>query len=259
MSYSIARAWGQTYFILGLQLHPVGVSEVHSYVERVIRSNEKALVLNLNIHCVNLAVRSPWLAEFINQAQMVFCDGDGVRMGLKLLNFNPPPKITYADWMWQLAAFCEKKQFSLYFLGGSPGVAEKAGRRLVQKFPSLKLAGMGHGFFKKEGPESESVVAEINRLKPDILVVGFGMPAQEEWLRKNWQSLDVHIFLTGGAVFDYLSGNLKRAPEWMLRWHLEWFFRLLQQPRRLFKRYIIGNPEFLFRVLRVKWQKRTKK
>lgn len=246
----------EPYKILGLNLHPVDTGQVRRFMEEVIQEKGKALVLNLNIHCVNLAGATPWLKQFLNEAPLVFCDGDGVRLGLWFLGMKPPPKITYNQWMWQVAAHCEEKDFSLYFLGGRPGVSEEARQQVLKKHPRLRIVGVRDGYFQKQGPENEAVVEEINRLKPDILVTGFGMPVQEQWLSENWKRIDAHIFLNGGAVFDYLSGRLAKAPAWMVRFHLEWLFRLFQEPRRLFKRYVLGNPYFFYRIFKEKMQKK---
>lgn len=235
--------------VLGIPLHDVTVKEVHSLIGEVIKQNAKALVLNLNVHCVNLALKNPWLRDFLNEAQLVFCDGDGVRWGLRWLGHKPPPKITYAYWIWQLAGFCDKKRYRLFFLGGKPGVAQAAGNNLKARFPGLQISGVQDGYFEKEGEENEKVIQEINRAKPDILVVGFGMPLQEKWLKENWRRLDAHIFLTAGAVFDYVSGRLARAPEWMIDHELEWLFRLFQEPGRLAARYVLGIPYFFFQIL----------
>lgn len=93
------------------------------------------------------------------------------------------------------------------------------------------------------------VIEKINKVRPNILLVGFGMPVQEYWLQENWEKIDTNIALTGGAVFDYLSGELRRAPRWMTDHGLEWLGRLIIEPRRLWKRYIIGLPLFFLRVL----------
>lgn len=235
---------------LGLQLHPVDVNELHGFIETVILRKEKALIPHLNVHGVNLALRYPWMKDFINGAQLVFCDGDGVRWGAKLLGLTVPPKITYDRWIWQLAAFCEKKGFRIFFLGGRPGVAQTAADRLKGRYPQLAVVGVQHGYFRQGGEENEKVIEAVSRVKPDILIVGLGMPRQEKWLSENWQRIPAHAFLTGGAVFDYASGRAKRAPEWMIRAHLEWLFRLIQEPRRLFGRYLWGIPVFFFRVFR---------
>lgn len=258
MTYPIAQSYGAAYEILDLQLHPVNVDQVHDYIGRVIDAKEKALVLNLNVHAVNLAGKESWMRDFLNSAQLVFCDGDGVRWGLFLLGHKPPPKITYASWMWQLARYMQTKNYSFYFLGGSPGVAQKAADKISDGVPGIHIAGVHHGYFGKEGAENDEVIKKINESQADVLVVGFGMPIQERWLQANWQKLNVHIFLSGGAVFDYLSGNLQRAPEWMLKLHMEWLFRLCQEPKRLFHRYVVGNPKFIFNVLCHRFKRKKK-
>jgi N-acetylglucosaminyldiphosphoundecaprenol N-acetyl-beta-D-mannosaminyltransferase len=250
--YRLAPSYQTSLSILGVQLNPVSVDDVHQYIVRVIEQGERALVMHLNVHCVNLCQKHGWLRDFMNQANMVFCDGDGVRWGLRILGMSPPPKITYDRWIWQLAELAEQQGYRCYFFGGRPGVAEAAARNISQRFPRLKIVGTQHGYFDKLGAENDRVVAEINRAKPDILILGFGMPTQEQWLRDNWHTVDAHVLLTGGAVFDYVSGRARRAPAWMIRWHLEWLFRLLQEPRRLFKRYIWGNPYFMAKICQEK-------
>jgi N-acetylglucosaminyldiphosphoundecaprenol N-acetyl-beta-D-mannosaminyltransferase len=157
--------------LLGLPMHQVGVEQVLAFIEDIISKNQKAVALNLNVFCVNLALEHRWLYEFIQSANLVFCDGDGVRLGLKLLGYSPSPKITYNEWLWQLCEFCEKKKYRIYFLGARPGVADEAARNLKAKYPALNLVGIQHGFFNKQGAENQAVVDNINFAAPDILLV----------------------------------------------------------------------------------------
>ena len=128
----------------------------------------------------------------------------------------------------------------------------KAAVRLTERFPNLRILGTHHGFFDKTpgSLENEDVIQRINAVKPDILVTGFGMPLQERWLMDNWDRIEANVALTGGAVFDYISEELRRAPRWMTDHSLEWLGRLIIEPRRLWRRYLIGNPLFLWRVLK---------
>jgi len=252
-TYPIAPKMNAEMNILKLPVNQVGVPEVLAFFEKVILSGEKAIVLSLNVNCVNLALKHAWLNQFINQVQLVYCDGDGVRMGLKILGYEPPPKITYNVWLWQIAEFSERKGFTLFFLGAKPGIAEEAKERLLQKYARLKVVGVHHGYFRKSGAENEQVLEIINQAKPDILLVCFGMPEQEQWIRDNYEKTQAHVFIKGGAALDYASGRLKKAPDFLISMKLEWFYRLLQEPRRLFKRYVIGNIYFLFKVLLEKW------
>ena len=117
------------------------------------------------------------------------------------------------------------------------------------------VAGADHGYFNKafDNLENDRVVNNINDVRPNILFVGFGMPMQERWIMENRDRLDVNVIMPVGAMFDYLAGTVPRAPKWMTDHGLEWLGRLIIEPRRLWKRYLIGNPFFLWRVLKQKF------
>lgn len=238
--------------ILGVQVHPLTVDQLHEELAQLIETDAHAEVLHVNVHGMNLSADNPWLRDYLNQAEIVFCDGTGIILGARILGQHIPERITYADWMWQLAEFAAARGYSFYFLGAKPGIAQTAADRMIERFPELKIAGVRDGYFNKDNghPDNEAVLADINAARPNILIVGMGMPMQERWLLDNWSRIDANIALTGGAVFDYISGDLKRAPAWMTNNGLEWLGRLLIEPRRLWQRYIVGNPVFLARVIR---------
>ena len=238
--------------VLGVKVDPLTVEDLHAEIWRLVRGSKRALVLNANANCLNLCHEDPALRDFLNRAQIVLCDGVGVMLAARILGGRIPERITYADWAWQLAAFAAAQGFSLYFLGARPGVAEEAARRLRQRYPKLRIAGAHHGYFDYSvgSPDNEAVLQEINASSPDILLIGLGMPLQEYWLMENQHNLNAGVVLTGGAVFDYVSGRLRRGPRLLTESGFEWLARLLIEPRRLWHRYIIGNPLFLLRVLK---------
>lgn len=238
--------------ICGVRFTPVTVSELHSYIEAAVRGHQHSLVLHVNASAINLARSDSGFLDILNAAPVVFCDGFGIRLGARILGHRTPPRITYADWTWELAEFCNERRFSLFLLGGRPGVADRACEKLRERFPDIKVAGTHHGFFEKAAASEENaaVLREINAARPNILLVSFGMPLQERWLRDNWELLDSDVALTAGAALDYISGTLQRAPRWMTDHGLEWLGRLVIEPRRLWRRYILGNPLFLYRVVR---------
>ena len=238
--------------VLGVGVDPVTVEGLHAEVERLIQRGERGLVLNANAHCLNLCYEDPSLRAFLNGADVVFCDGAGVMLAARLLGARIPERITYADWAWRLAAFAEAEGFSVYLLGARPGVAKEAARRLRARHPHLEVVGVRHGYFDHAAgsPGNEAVVEEINAARPDILLVGLGMPLQEYWLMENRNRLEAGVALTGGAVFDYVSGGLRRGPRVLTNNGFEWLARLLIEPGRLWHRYLVGNPLFLLRVLR---------
>jgi len=242
--------------LLGVRVHALTLIQLHQLLADAVTRDAHSLVLNVNVHCLNLAYDHAWLQGFLNDAPLVFCDGAGVMLGARLLGRSIPERITYADWIWQLAEFCERQQFTMFFLGGRPGVAARAADRLHSLHPRLHIVGTQHGFFNKArcSAENSQVVEAVNRTRPNLLLVAFGMPLQERWLMENWDRIDANVALTGGAVFDYLTGELRRAPRWLTAHGLEWLGRLVIEPRRLWKRYLLGNPLFLWRVLRQRWR-----
>jgi N-acetylglucosaminyldiphosphoundecaprenol N-acetyl-beta-D-mannosaminyltransferase len=245
--------------VLGVGVDPLAVEGLHAEIDDLVRGGDRGLVLNVNAHCLNLCYEDSKLRAFLNGAEVVFCDGAGVMLAARMLGRRIPERITYADWIWKLADFAAARGFSLYFLGARPGVAQEAARRLRERYPDLKLAGVRHGYFDHgaESAENEAVVEEINAAAPDILLIGLGMPLQDRWLMENWQKLDVSVALTGGGVFDYVSGRLRRGPRFLTENGFEWLARLLLEPRRLWRRYLIGNPLFLLRVLKQRLSARS--
>ncbi len=215
-------------------------------------SGQKVLVASGNVFSFNLAYEKPWFREFMNGADIVRLEGDGLRWGARILGYQTPRRIVFADWVWDLAEMAAAQGLSLFLLGSRPGVAEKAAARLRERFPNLRIAGAHHGYFDKTpgSAENEGVIQKINSARPNILFVGFGMPLQERWLSENWPRLDVNVAFTCGALFDYVSGDLRRSPKWLNDHGLEWLGRLIIEPRRLWRRYLIGNPLFLWRVLK---------
>ena len=238
--------------ILGVGVSRISVEDLHEAILAVARRGKRALVLNANVHCINLAYHRPWLRTLLNDAPIVFCDGAGISLAARILGHPPLVRFTYADEMWRLAAFAEDHGLSLFFLGARPGVAEEAAFRLRERYPGLRIVGVRHGFFDPSpgSPENEAVIQEINASKPDILVVGLGMPLQEWWLWQNHQRLDARVSMNLGAVFDYVSGRVRRGPRFLVNNGFEWLARLLIEPRRLWRRYVVGNPIFLLRVVR---------
>jgi N-acetylglucosaminyldiphosphoundecaprenol N-acetyl-beta-D-mannosaminyltransferase len=241
--------------VLGVGVDRITVEGLHAEVARLVR-RRGGIVLNVNAHCLNLCHEDEGLRRFFAAADVVFCDGAGVRLAARMLGGRLPERITYADWLPRLAALAEERGFSLFFLGARPGVAREAARRLQASHPGLKIAGVRHGFFdhRARSPQNEVVIAEVNAARPDILLVGLGMPLQERWLMENRHDLDVGVALTGGAVFDYASGRLRRGPRLLTENGLEWLTRLIVEPRRLWRRYLLGNPLFLARVLAQRWR-----
>ena len=217
-----------------------------------IQQKRKTLVLSGNIHAFNLAYEQSWLHDLYNRADFIRVDGAGVRVGVRLLGQTLPPRMTWADFIWDLVARAELHQQRLFFLGGRPGVAAAAAANLRQKHPALPIVGCDDGYFNKtpHNPENENILRKIYTSQPDILLVGMGMPLQERWINDNWEQIQATVIMTGGAVFDYVSGQVQRPAPIFTQTGFEWLGRLLIEPGRLWRRYLIGNPLFFWRVLK---------
>lgn len=206
-------------------------------------------VMYVNAHVVNQSRTTPGLARALRRADLVYCDGYGVRLAARALNLPVPHRMTGADWIWDLATLCELSGLPLYLLGSEPPVAREAADRLRRWYPQLNVVGAHHGFFALDSPHNERVIEDINSHPAAIVLVGMGTPKQELWVDRYADSLGGAVVWTVGALFDYVSGHTPRAPRWLADNGWEWIFRLAIEPQRMWRRYLLGNPVFLSRVL----------
>jgi N-acetylglucosaminyldiphosphoundecaprenol N-acetyl-beta-D-mannosaminyltransferase len=209
----------------------------------------------VNAHVLNQCSSNPALRRALQASDLVYCDGYGVRLAAKVIGLPVPHRMTGADWIWGAAALCEESGRSLYLLGSDPGASADAAAALQRWYPRLDVRGTHHGYFQLGSPHSERVLEHIAEQKPDILLVGMGTPQQELWVDRYIERIEASVVWTVGALFDYLAGRTPRAPHWIADHGLEWVFRLAVEPRRMWRRYLIGNPVFLRRV----WQERRER
>ena len=239
--------------LFGVPLDKLNQVELIASIIEMAESG-KSLIAYANIKTMNMAYEQPWYAEFLRTAAIVYCDGFGVIFGARLVGRSilPSHRATCPDWLETLAGACAENGRSLFLLAGCGKTAEKAHERLGQQFPTLKF-GVHNGYFQKVGPENRAIVEKINAFKPDILLVGFGTPLQEQWIKQNYSTIETHVFLPVGACIDYYTGLRTRGPAWLTNHGFEWFCRLVTEPRRLWHRYIIGIPLFFFRLIRLRF------
>lgn len=244
--------------ILGVRVHTITLATLLNYITAIIAKHQRALISYANIHGINLAYEIPWFRDFLNQSDMVICDGFGVKWGARILGYRIPERFTPPDWLGKLAERAAWHGHTLYLLGARPGVADRLATRFRTQYPKLRIVGTHHGFFDKQrtSAENQAVLAAINAVTPNILLVGFGMPLQEQWLRDNWADVQANVAITVGAAFDYLTGEVRRGPRWMTDHGLEWLARLVIEPRRLWRRYVFGNPLFLWRIMQQRFRTR---
>jgi N-acetylglucosaminyldiphosphoundecaprenol N-acetyl-beta-D-mannosaminyltransferase len=236
--------------LLGIRINRITLDELLSFLAGSVRNGDRTIISYINVHALNLACESPRFREFASQSDLSFCDGVGIKLAAALTRQKLDHRFTPPDFIERLCEAAATEGWRIYFLGAKPGIAARAADNMRSKFPGLQVeAHHGHFDMTAGGRENSAVVQAINGFHPDILIVGFGMPLQEQWILDNMDSLDVKVLFPAGALFDYLSGSLPRAPRWMTDHGLEWLSRLAVEPRRLWRRYLIGIPLFYWRIL----------
>lgn len=241
----------ETIYLWGCQLTLGSASQLRCYIRERIAAKQRSLVLSANAHAYNLAAMNDVMSEALNRADWVRLDGVGPQMAASALGRLAPSRIPLADFIWDVAKDAAEDGHTLFLLGGAEGIAEKAAEQLQDAYPSLVIVGTHHGYFDKSAgsAENQAILDRLNAAAPDILVVGFGMPIQEEWILQSYDRLPRSVIMTGGGVLNYVAGEVPRAHSLLRRFGLEWFGRMLIEPRRLWRRYIIGNPMFVGRVV----------
>jgi len=222
-----------------------------SLFERLVQESyqpKQSVVHYLNIHVANTAFSNDRLKNILQGSDLVYCDGAGIVLGSKLLGSPLPTRLTAADWFLDMLAYFAKQGRKVYLLGGDPGVPEQALEEIIRRVPEHTVIGAHHGYILNSQALQQDVIEEINALKPDILIVGFGTPLQEYWIEAYREQLKVPVIYAIGAVMDFVSQKVSRCPEWMGNAGFEWLYRLYTEPNRLGGRYMIGNPWFLSRI-----------
>lgn len=215
-------------------------------------------VVGPNAHLVTLAERDDRFADAMQQADLAVPDGISVVMASRLLGEPIPERVTGGELMERMCREAAHYGFRVFFLGGLPGAARMAAFNLRRRYPDLNICGTycpPRGF-ENDPAEQARMLREIEHSAPDLLCLAFGAPKQEIWMQENRYLLRVGAILPVGAAFDTQAGLRRRAPRWIQRLALEWLFRLMSEPRRLGRRYVIGNSQFIFLVLR-QWGRQT--
>lgn len=234
--------------VLGVPIVALKLDEISSVIVRLIESSGKKSFFYVNAHCLNIAGKDRVYKKILQGATLVYADGMGPILASKILGRPLPERTSAPDFIDEIFSIAETKKWSLFLLGNEDNVVRKAAENIKKKFPMLIIAGYQSGFFIDNG----QIIEEVNRVKPDIVLVGMGTPRQEKWIAYNMDKVNAGTFWAVGGLFDFISGKRKRAPLWIQQLGFEWAFRLVQEPRRLWKRYFFGNIRFLFSVFQEK-------
>ena len=222
--------------------------EVLALLSKDIDSGRSIELFFLNAHCFNLAQKDREYFDILNSCDYLLNDGIGIKIASKIEKLVLKKNLNGTDFIPEIAEMASKKGYKIFLLGAKDGIAEEAAVKLKEKFEGLQIAGVHSGYGL-----DESVLEMINNSKADILIAGMGVPMQEKWIRENKSKLgSVKLFVGGGAILDFLSQRIRRAPLLMRKIGLEWLFRLCLEPGRLWRRYLVGNFLFFYYILVLK-------
>ena len=226
----------------------------------------KLLINTINAHSYNVAQQDELFAEALAKGDVLTADGASIVHACRWLNTPSQPSERVAGWdvfIYEMTALEKQAEAGnthpvAFFMGSSPGVLQRIKERAALDFPYLKIVTYSPPYKQNFSPEDDiAIISAVNAAKPDLLWIGMTAPKQEKWTYSHWQDLNIHCHVgTIGAVFDFYAGTAKRAPLWWQRHSLEWLYRLLTEPRRMWRRYIIGNALFIHNILKEKRAKR---
>jgi N-acetylglucosaminyldiphosphoundecaprenol N-acetyl-beta-D-mannosaminyltransferase len=232
--------------ILGVNITDDTVTGAVARMEQLLRRPGLRTLFFVNAHTLNLAAEDAEYRDILNSADLVFGDGTGVRWAARARGFTLRANLNGTDLTPLLLRRLQGRGLRVFLLGAEEAVVQRAAATLSRLFPGWTVAGCHHGYFGEA--ESDRVVEEINHARADLLLVGMGNPRQERWIFANRQRLRAGLAMGVGGLFHYWSGDLDRAPVWIRRRGFEWLYILKQHPHKC-RRYLLGNPKFLARML----------
>lgn len=239
--------------ILNTLIDVLTMKETVDLVEQYVNTKTPLHLMGVNADKINEINSNERMKQIVNSCGVINADGASVIMASKYLNKPLPERVAGIDLMQELVALSAKKGYSIYLLGAKQEVVVKTAEVLKGKYCELNIVGIHNGYFKES--EWAQIYDEINKVDPDFIFVGITSPIKE-YLIEFLQSMgSKSVFMGVGGSFDVISGNIPRAPLWMQKYNLEWLFRVIQEPKRLFKRYFIGNMTFIQAVYKEKNKK----
>lgn len=250
----------KSYTLLGVEVNPLSISDLNGLISEAVKLGERRIIANHNLHSIYLYYHDPKMRAFYVLADYIHIDSMplviwGQKLGFPLQKDH---RVTYVDWTNPLMATAAQQSWRVFYLGSKPGVAQKAVEIVQQKFPGLQIIAE-HGYFNAnfDSQENMAILARIKAYQPNILMVGMGMPRQEHWILDNLDYIQANAILCAGATMDYVAGAVPTPPRWAGKMGLEWLFRLMAEPKRLWRRYLV-EPWFLLRLFLIDLFKRNR-
>ncbi|NPD69112.1 WecB/TagA/CpsF family glycosyltransferase [Lichenicola cladoniae] len=236
--------------VMGIPLHDLHRDTIADRVFVAASAKRKMLVVNANANLVVLSQKQTWLRSMFKHADIAFCDGAGVQLAALILSGRRLNRTTPPEWIGSVLDRLGPDA-SIFWLGGTEAAVTAAAETFSTRY-GVATAGTQHGYFDVSpgSPETKAVVEHINAARPSILLVNMGMPQQERWLWDNWDQLQPGVAITAGALVDHAAGSVRRPPRWVASMGIEWLVRLIREPRRLWRRYLLGLPVFGIYLLR---------
>lgn len=229
--------------ILGVGFDSTSKDEALDYILSLMPEHKAKFIVTPNPEIVMRAREDETLASAVESACLVIPDGIGIMYGAKILGKSIKERIPGIDFTTALFEGMAKAGMSVFLLGAKPGIAEKAAENIAAQFPGLIISGTNDGYFRDDAP----LVDKINAAKPDLMLVCLGCPKQELWMQAHAAELDVGVMIGAGGSLDVFSGTVERAPLFWRKLGLEWFHRLLKDPKRI--KRLSALPKFIFAVI----------
>ncbi len=229
-----------TFRVLDHSIHGVDAASLTDLVERAIDSQESCIIANHNLHSLHLCKRDAKLRSFFERAKWVHADGMWIVLIGRLLGapLDRSMRTTYVDWTPLLMSRAATEGWRIFYIGSKPGVADRGATILRREFPGLEIS-VANGYFDVHGTDNDELLERMRSFSPDLVMVGMGMPRQEHWIYDNADRLGPAVFLPCGATIDYVAGAVPTPPRWAGRYGMEWLYRLIAEPRRLWRRYLV--------------------
>lgn len=226
------------------------MQETIQEVEKIVEKGVPVQHVVINALKVNLMEIDPHLRQIVNQSPLINADGASILWAAKLFHIPLTQRVTGIDLFINLLQRAEEKGYKIFLFGAKEEVVKKVYNKLCKRYPRLKIVGYRNGYFSED--EETKIVEEIAGTGADMLFVAFSSPKKEYWINKYLHQLNVPFVMGVGGSFDVIGGVTKRAPLWMQHHGMEWFYRFIQEPRRMWKRYVIGNAKFIYLTYKMK-------